>query len=93
MTLYTGVSRTTQQCSYSENNGQLNDAVYRCISRVSDQNGVSLLYIMLEMHHSDREPSICIQVYQGLHSTAATMKNNGKLSNAVYRCIKDNTAL
>ena len=25
--------------------------------RVSDQNGVSLLYIMLEMHHSGREPS------------------------------------
>ena len=28
------------------------------ISRVSDQNGVSLLYIMLEIHHSGREPSI-----------------------------------
>ena len=28
------------------------------ISRVSDQNGVSLLYIMLEMHHSGRESSI-----------------------------------
>ena len=26
-------------------------------SRVSDQNGVSLLYIMLEIHHSGREPS------------------------------------
>ena len=26
------------------------------ISRVSDQNGVSLLYIMLEIHHSGREP-------------------------------------
>ena len=32
------------------------------ILRVSDQNGVSLLYIMLEMHHSGREPSnyVCI---------------------------------
>ena len=29
------------------------------ISRVSDQNGVSLLYIMLEIHHSGGEPSIC----------------------------------
>ena len=29
------------------------------ISRVSDQNGLSLLYIMLEIHHSGREPSIC----------------------------------
>ena len=28
------------------------------ISRVSDQNGVSLLYIMLEIHRSGREPSI-----------------------------------
>ena len=27
-------------------------------SRVPDQNGVSLLYIMLEIHHSGREPSI-----------------------------------
>ena len=26
--------------------------------RVSDQNGVSLLYIMFEIHHSGREPSI-----------------------------------
>ena len=35
------------------------------ISRVSDQNGLSPLYIMLEIHHSGREPSnyassICI---------------------------------
>ena len=29
-------------------------------SRVSNQNGVSLLYIMLELHHSGREPSKCI---------------------------------
>ena len=28
------------------------------ISRVSDQNGISLLYIMLEIHHSGWEPSI-----------------------------------
>ena len=27
------------------------------ISRVPDQIGVSLLYIMLEIHHSGREPS------------------------------------
>ena len=30
-------------------------------SRVSDQNGVSLLYIMLEIHHSERAPSIIMQ--------------------------------
>ena len=29
------------------------------ILRVPDQNGVSLLYIMFEIHHSGQEPSIC----------------------------------
>ena len=29
------------------------------ILRVSYQNGVSLLHIMLEINHSGREPSIC----------------------------------
>ena len=31
-------------------------------SRVSDQNGVSVLYIMLEMRHSGREPSILLMM-------------------------------
>ena len=31
-------------------------------SRVSNQNGVPLLYIMLKIHHSGREPSTCGQV-------------------------------
>ena len=31
-----------------------------CISRVFDQNDVSLLYIMREIHHSGQEPSICV---------------------------------
>ena len=30
------------------------------ISRVPDQNDVSLLYMMLEIHYSGREPSICL---------------------------------
>ena len=30
----------------------------RFISRVPDQNGVSPLYIMLEIHHSGQKPSI-----------------------------------
>ena len=30
------------------------------ILRVSDQNGVSLLYIMLVIHYSGRKPSICV---------------------------------
>ena len=29
-----------------------------CISRVSDQNGVSPLYIVLEIHHSGPDPLI-----------------------------------
>ena len=33
--------------------------LYEQISRVPGQNGVSQLYIMLEIHHSGREPSIC----------------------------------
>ena len=39
---------------------------HMCVSRVSDQNGVSLLYIVLEIHHSGREPSICILAYMAL---------------------------
>ena len=34
------------------------EQVNYCITRVSDQNGVSLLDIMLEIHHSGRESSI-----------------------------------
>ena len=34
------------------------------ISRVSDQNGVSLLDIMLEIHRSGPEPSICLDRMQ-----------------------------
>ena len=30
------------------------------ILRVSDQSGVSLLYIMLEIHHPGRKPLICM---------------------------------
>ena len=35
------------------------------ISRVLDQNGVSLLYIMLEIHHAGQEPSICGRIRKG----------------------------
>ena len=35
---------------------------YVYISRLPDQNGVSLLHIMLEIHHSCWEPSICKSV-------------------------------
>ena len=38
--------------------GQRRDLYIHCILRVSDQNGVSPLYIMLEIHHSGREPLI-----------------------------------
>ena len=32
--------------------------VCHAVTSAQDQNGVSLLYIMLEIHHSGREPSI-----------------------------------
>ena len=41
-----------------------NNALHTCISRVSDQNGVSLLYIMLEIHHSGWEPLICAHTHR-----------------------------
>ena len=38
----------------------------RCISRVPEQNGASLLYIMIEIHHSGWEPSNCVKYCFGL---------------------------
>ena len=38
-----------------------------CISRLSDQNGVSLLCIMLEIHHSGREPWNYVTVSKSSH--------------------------
>ena len=35
---------------------QCSDTNYSILWKVSDQNGISLLYIMLEIHHSGREP-------------------------------------
>ena len=48
------------------------------IPRVSDQNGVSLLYIMLEIHHSVWEFSIWIQPFQaatGTHKGGHSLQN------------------
>ena len=41
-------------------------------SRVSDQNGVSLLYIIIEIHHSGRKPSMYThaQAHVRLHAHA-----------------------
>ena len=39
-----------------------NMRLHVCVSRVPDQNGVSLLYIMLEIHHSGWVPSIYVCV-------------------------------
>ena len=42
------------------------------ISRVSDQNGTSLLYIMLEIHYSGQEPSIWCKIsYSAIISFSA----------------------
>ena len=48
---------------------QAHSCVHMCvfvyISMVSDQNGISLLYIVLEMHHSGQEASIymCVCIF------------------------------
>ena len=47
------------------------------ISRVTDQNGVSLQYIMLEIHHSGREPSEFIFINL-LPGQVTYNKNNNK---------------
>ena len=39
------------------------NCVYNFILRVSDQNGASLLYIVLEIHHFGREPSNYTKAY------------------------------
>ena len=54
---------TEKNCCFTDSiKKQLLDWHAFDISRVSDQNGVSLLYITLEIHHSVREPSIYEQI-------------------------------
>ena len=59
---------TKTKCFYNTSTGNLHNSVKQkksvnylvnihYTSRVSNQNGVSLLYIMLEIHHSGPEPS------------------------------------
>ena len=52
----------------SHNHLSQNNPLYvvASISRVSGQNGVSLLYIMLEIHHSGWEPSICFCILRSI---------------------------
>ena len=42
---------------------ELHSRLWACetgtFSRIRDQNGVSLLYIMFEIHQSGQEPSVC----------------------------------
>ena len=45
------------------------------ILRVPDQNGVSWLYNMLEIHHSGREPSICSKSLHTFLATPCQKKN------------------
>ena len=49
-----GTDNVVLACQQHEANNNNNEG----ISRVSDQNGISLLYIILEIHHSGRELSI-----------------------------------
>ena len=51
-------------------------AVLVCIEsilKVPVQNGVYLLYIMLEIHHSGREPSICSSFLKPKHCAQRCM--------------------
>ena len=57
-------------------------------SRVSDQNGVSLLFIMLDIHHSGREPSVipwCSQFPLLLH---CLVKDSTSEINVIQLCHK-----
>ena len=57
---YTGIFKNTYKNKTQERLGKRDkeNNQNKYISRVPDQNGVSLLYIMLEIHHSGWEPSI-----------------------------------
>ena len=55
------------------------------ISRVSDQNDVSLLYIMLEIHHSGREPSI-FRLRTGHCGLRGHLKRIGIMDSALCDC-------
>ena len=48
-----------------------------CILRDSDQNGVSLLYIMLEIHHCGWEPWICAQCGPGFILSSKRVVGSG----------------
>ena len=50
--------------------------MYMYISRVSDQNGVSHLYNMLEIYHSGPEPLIYMFDYRGFPTRMAYLKHD-----------------
>ena len=56
--------------------GSLESAM-ECLLRVPDQNGVSLLYIMLEIHHSGREPLMCAQTRPRFMLSSERVLGNG----------------
>ena len=60
------------------------------ISRVPDQNGVSLLYIMLEIHHSGREPSICLFVCDVTSQQHASL-SQGRFCSEKFTCCHTET--
>ena len=55
------------------------------ISRVPNQNGVSLLYIMLEIHHSGQEP--LISFFNSLLTVQQTVSNMHADMAKVQACI------
>ena len=55
------------------------------MSRVPDQNGVSLLYIMLEIHHSGWEPSLCCMHFRKKDKKGALKASLSNTSHYIYK--------
>ena len=67
--------------------GALPQGIEATISRVSDQNGVSPLYIMLEIHHSGQEPSIYgASCWNYLHSANADNEIHEEEMETIGKC-------
>ena len=60
-------ARVSQKPGYASESNAEETASKGSIPRVSDQNVVSLLYIMIEIHHYGREPLIYGSFFETVH--------------------------
>ena len=65
-------------------------SVYKINSKVSDQNGISLLYIILAIHHSGREPSKCCIFFWSFQFQLR--KSQNKLVTVLQPCLSEGPA-